>query len=49
MIGQKVAHQTLKGKSISEQIDVTSLSMGQYLVKINTESGTATQWMVITK
>lgn len=49
IIGQKVAHQDIRGQSISEQIAISPLSMGQYLVKINTELGTATQWMVITQ
>lgn len=48
-IGQQVAKQAIWGKNIAEPIDVSPLSIGQYLVKINTESGVITRWMIIVK
>ncbi len=49
LIGQKVGSSQIVGKSISETIDMGYLTEGQYLVKINTESGIATRWMVVSK
>jgi hypothetical protein len=49
MVGQKVDKKVLYGKSISERMDVSNLPSGQYLVRINTESGIATRWMMLAK
>jgi large repetitive protein len=49
MVGQKVDKTTLYGKSIAARINVSHLAMGQYLVKVNTESGVSTKWMMISK
>jgi hypothetical protein len=49
MVGQKVDKKVLFGKSIAERMDVSNLPSGQYLVKINTESGIATRWMMIAR
>jgi hypothetical protein len=49
MVGQKVDKKVLFGKSISERMDGSNLSSGQYLVRINTESGIVTQWIMIAR
>jgi large repetitive protein len=49
MIGKQVDKRAIFGKSIDATMDYSHLPNGQYLIKINTDIGTTTKWVIISK